>query len=87
MRDYTVSVVPFSYGRESNDGILAIIFMDHMMPSIDGIATTLELRKLGGCWRCAHHCFNGKRDCRGPGDICQKWLERLSCKAYRSLVI
>ena len=27
-----------------------IVFMDHMMPGIDGIETTLELRKLGGHW-------------------------------------
>ena len=27
-----------------------IVFMDHMMPEIDGIETTLELRKLGGHW-------------------------------------
>ena len=27
-----------------------IVFMDHMMPEIDGVETTLELRKLGGHW-------------------------------------
>jgi CheY-like chemotaxis protein len=25
-----------------------LIFMDHMMPGMDGVETTLELRKLGG---------------------------------------
>ena len=52
--EYSMKVTSATGGYEAielaKQAEFDIVFMDHMMPKIDGIETTLELRKLGGYW-------------------------------------
>jgi CheY-like chemotaxis protein len=52
--EYEMNVTLAGSGREAIElarkNEFDIVFMDHMMPEIDGIETTLELRKLGKYW-------------------------------------
>jgi len=54
LQEYDIEVTTAKSGHEAIE--LAkqkeynIVFMDHMMPGLDGIETTMELRKLGNHW-------------------------------------
>jgi len=54
LEEYGITVASVTSGHGAIESAkqteFDIVFMDHMMPGIDGIETTLELRKLGGHW-------------------------------------
>ena len=54
LEEYSLNITLASSGKEAiaaaKEGIFDIVFMDHMMPEMDGLETTAELRKLGRGW-------------------------------------
>jgi CheY-like chemotaxis protein/HPt (histidine-containing phosphotransfer) domain-containing protein len=52
---YRINVSTASSGKEAIDMVQCneydIVFMDHMMPEMDGVETTNEIRKLGGKYK------------------------------------